>query len=281
VYIKEQVSEVETVQQLYVTGAAGGVRNVFGDDRERALHYYRDYIDFVRTAAGAAGGRLLDVGCGGGWSTCAFSRSGFDAVGVDLSVTGFEPQQRQRLGFTSGSVLALPFRDESFAVVATYQCIEHVPDPEGALLEILRVCSPGGVICVVGPNLASPLIPLRALLSPTQLRRLPLRRTGATPRHSYGNTPVEAIASVFRTTALLLWKAALTAPTFTTRAPDPIALFHADNDACYHGNPVDLVKFFAAHACEVIRRAKQGRSKWTYPAAGGTWVAVRKLARVT
>ena len=80
--------------------------------------------------------------------------------GLDLNENAFEPPATERLTFRRGSAMDIPFPEDSFDVVVTYQCLEHVPDPERALTEMARVCKPGGVVCVVGPNLVSPTVPL-------------------------------------------------------------------------------------------------------------------------
>ena len=57
---------------------------------------------------------------------------------------------------------------------------------------------------------------------------------------------------------------------------DQYMTFHADNDACYLCNPVDLITFFRSHGYRIERRGKPGRPPLSYLFAGGTWVAARK-----
>ena len=47
---------------------------------------------------------------------------------------------------------ALPFGDASFASVLSVQSIEHVPDPERVLAEVVRVLVPGGRAIFATPN---------------------------------------------------------------------------------------------------------------------------------
>lgn len=49
---------------------------------------------------------------------------------------------------TRGSVLALPYRTGSFELVLSQAVLEHVPDPQAAVDEMLRVLVPGGVLYV-------------------------------------------------------------------------------------------------------------------------------------
>ena len=265
-----------TTQQLYET-ASEGVRITFGAKKDEALAYYGELIRFVGGVLPAAGSpRLLDVGCGCGWSTFAFARQGYLATGLDLNDNAFEPPATERLTFRRGSAMDIPFPEDSFDVVVTYQCLEHVPDPERALTETGRVCKPSGVVCVVGPNLVSPTVPLVYLCKPRSWREMRFIRRPDTTRHPYGNTVWEILGSSVLRFGQLSDKLLRRRPRFTMRQPDPRPPFHADNDACYLCNPVDLITFFRSHGYRVERRGKPGRPPLSYLFAGGTWVAARK-----
>ena len=43
-------------------------------------------------------------------------------------------------------LFALPFADDSFDVVHAHQVLQHVADPVAALVEMRRVCRPGGLV---------------------------------------------------------------------------------------------------------------------------------------
>jgi SAM-dependent methyltransferase len=122
------------------------VRTIFGVDREKAHGHYSPLVDFVRRVAppGAPRPRLLDVGCGCGWSTSAFAGAGYEATGIDLNAAAFEPAASEHLDLRPGSATEIPFPAATFDVAVTYSCLEHVPDPGRALLEMERVCKPGG-----------------------------------------------------------------------------------------------------------------------------------------
>jgi ubiquinone/menaquinone biosynthesis C-methylase UbiE len=48
---------------------------------------------------------------------------------------------------------ALPFQDESFDIVTTYQTLEHVQDVNECIQEMLRVLKPGGYFVYQGTRL--------------------------------------------------------------------------------------------------------------------------------
>lgn len=271
------VVTAEQMETLYRT--AQGVRSRFDGDAARATEYFHDYVNFVtRSAPARPDATLLDVGCGAGWSSYLFAQHGYWATGVDLNHDAFEPPPTAGLALQEASVLDLPFADASFDVVASYQTLEHVPNPRLALNQMLRVCKPGGVVCVVGPNLVSIWQALKALVlvwrnRPT--RRIFLRDPGM-PRHPYGNTLPEALAVLPLTLARLVVKSVVPGQHFTMRRPDSAPPFFADNDACYLCNPIDLTKYLARHGCQIIQNGAYGRPLLTASLAGGTWVAARK-----
>src|SRR6185312_11938075 len=196
--------------------------------------------------------------------------------GVDLTTDAIEVPGNDRLRFAEGDATALPFADASFDVVCAYQMLEHVPDPGAALGEFARVLRPGGFVCVVGPNLVTPISELRGLLSHVwrvrPISTIFVRRPGM-PRHPSGNTLPESAVSLVQTSARLTAKLASPRPRFEMRVPDTVPPFHADNDACYLCCPVDLIRFFGGLGFSVVRSAKPGRPAFTGPIAAGTWFA--------
>jgi len=260
-----------------------GVRPSFGTDRDGALRYYARFVDFVRRVSPPSTGpgrlRLLDVGCGSGWSTLALALEGYDASGIDLNARAFEAPSAEHLHLREGSVLEIPFPDETFDVVVSYQVIEHVSAPQKALMEMARVCCSGGVVCIVGPNLVSPLHPVLYLLRPSSWRRMTYRRKPGMPSHPYGNTLSERLALAPLRTAQLIRKLFGQRPHFTMRVPDAEPPFHSDNDASYLCNPTDLIKWFKWAGWRVLRKGRHGRPPLSYLVAGGTWVAARKPER--
>jgi SAM-dependent methyltransferase len=265
----------ENVENLY-RNSEDNVRSSFGQDQGRALAFYSVLIEFIEGLQPNRNSRLLDVGCGVGWSTYAFALEGYQASGIDLNPQAFEPPPHDRCLLREGSATDIPEPSDSFDIVVCYQCLEHVTEPKRALDEMARVCRPGGIVAIVGPNLVSPFPKLAELIKPSSWRGLPLQRRAGMARHPYGNTLPEILGFAGLRGVQLVAKLFRRAPAFSMRAPDLVPPFHSDNDACYLCNPTDLIKDFRQRGFELVRRGKPGRPPLSYLFAGGTWVAARK-----
>jgi SAM-dependent methyltransferase len=92
-------------------------------------------------------GPVLDLGCGVGHSYRLLAPR--RTVGVDIEPSVLEGQDRET---HVGDMRALPLASGSFASVLAVQSIEHVPEPQRALEEVVRVLRPGGVAVLVTPN---------------------------------------------------------------------------------------------------------------------------------
>lgn len=270
---------MDSLAQTRYQNSEGSVRASFGTNSEAALGYYAPFLDFVsgvQSPSPSTSTTLLDVGCGNGWSTHGFALAGYDATGLDLDPRAFEPPAHPRCRLIEASAMDLPFPSESFDIVATFQCIEHVPSPRRALDEMVRVCKPGGVVAIVGPNLVSPFPGLAYAVKPSSWKTLRFRRTPGMPRHPYGNTIPEILGVAVRRSFQIGAKLVRRSPHFTMREPDSNPPFHSDNDACYLCNPTDLLAYFIERGFQIERRGKPGRPPLSHLIAGGTWVAARK-----
>ncbi|MBL1076434.1 3-demethylubiquinone-9 3-O-methyltransferase [Nocardia sp. 2] len=108
---------------------------------------------FDRQVREWAGKRVLDVGCGGGFTTEFLAARGALVSGVDPSERLIEAARRhaeqtgKSIDYRVGSAEALPYPDASFDIVTCVDVLEHVVDPARSISEIARVLAPGGVFC--------------------------------------------------------------------------------------------------------------------------------------
>jgi 2-polyprenyl-6-hydroxyphenyl methylase/3-demethylubiquinone-9 3-methyltransferase len=107
---------------------------------ERIHSHFAGNIDRVR---------VLDVGCGAGFLSNHLSNEGFQVTGVDASAeslaVAIRHDQTQRVHYTRGDALALPFPAGSFDVVCAMDFLEHVEDPARVVAEAARVLCPRGL----------------------------------------------------------------------------------------------------------------------------------------
>lgn len=87
-------------------------------------------------------GRVLEIGSGSGM----FQDLVDDYVAIDIAASS---GAYIRKSFSAASASALPFASASFDGVWSVWVLEHVPEPEAMLAEIVRVLKPGGVLFLV------------------------------------------------------------------------------------------------------------------------------------
>lgn len=108
---------------------------------------------FDRTIPEWQGLRVLDVGCGGGY-TCEFlAQRGAVVTGIDPSAACIAVAQEHAaamgltIDYRVGTGENLPFGDGRFDVVVCVDVLEHVASAAATVAEIGRVLKPGGQFC--------------------------------------------------------------------------------------------------------------------------------------
>ena len=93
--------------------------------------------------------RVLDVGCGAGFSSNYLAREGHEVTGIDASPESLAVAARhdetRSVKYQLGDALSLPHDNESFDAVCAMDFLEHVEDPGAVIAECSRVLRPGGV----------------------------------------------------------------------------------------------------------------------------------------
>lgn len=116
--------------------------------------------------------RILDCGVGNGSLSIALDSILTGPVeyhGIDTSaemlVQASSTMQHAglRAHLKQADILSLPYDDQSFDVVMAAHVLEHLPDPQRALKEMIRVLKPGGMVfvCVTRHSLFGVLVQLR------------------------------------------------------------------------------------------------------------------------
>lgn len=141
---------------------AGGTENDLGSGERYVPELHRGtslepehHARYRWAAPLTARRKVLDAGCGVGWGTALLAEQGAEATGVDLSPLAIG-EARRRHGavaeFELGDLCQMPFDDDSFDAVVSFEAIEHVGDTDRAMREMHRVLRPGGLLLISSPN---------------------------------------------------------------------------------------------------------------------------------
>jgi ubiquinone/menaquinone biosynthesis C-methylase UbiE len=114
----------------------------------------------------ATGNTVLDLGCGTGYGTNELSTTACNTIGLDIWRKGLRYcslKYGARAFFIAASGTTLPFKDNSFDLVISFQVIEHIPPKvvQLYLSEIRRILKDNGVFIVATPNRRLRLLPLQ------------------------------------------------------------------------------------------------------------------------
>lgn len=119
------------------------------------LPFYGWFLDLFEKKA--AGGSLLDVGCGVGEFLKSAAERGLEVVGIEVIA---ELREKAELALGKESIEPRPieeaeFAQQSFDAITMWDVIEHLIDPGGALARIHQWLKPGGYLGVATLNHAS------------------------------------------------------------------------------------------------------------------------------
>lgn len=114
-------------------------------------HMHSRFMPQVFALAGSlrAGTRVLDVGCGNGFTCGEFLKRGCSVVGVDLSCTGIEmarvhhPQGRFEVLAADANILA-NLNEQPFDIVVSTEVVEHLYAPRPYAHGCYSALKPGG-----------------------------------------------------------------------------------------------------------------------------------------
>jgi SAM-dependent methyltransferase len=116
---------------------------------------YEANLRFLREAGLQPGaGPLLEIGSGKGRMLDLLRREGHNAQGVEVNESMIQESRRLYgdLPIQKVDGAALPFEDETFSTVVSFDVFEHIPDSDAHLAEVRRVLKSGGTYLLQTPN---------------------------------------------------------------------------------------------------------------------------------
>ena len=176
----------------------GGLHQRFDDDHERFFAAYdawrydqESHIPEMLDRVDWRGRRVLEIGLGEGAESEQLIRRGALWSGLDLTD---ESVARVRARLTSrrlphedlrqGSVLDIPWPDDSFDLVFSHGVLHHVPDIHTAQAEIHRVLRPGGALVAMlyARHSLNYQVSIRLVRRAALAAAYPLRHSGRLPQ---------------------------------------------------------------------------------------------------
>jgi len=104
---------------------------------KKCIDAFSGYID----------GRTLDIGCGAKQYEKLFKKTS-EYIGIEIE-TDLQKKREIADYFYDGK--KIPFKDESFDSILSFQVLEHIFEPQDFLSEAKRVLKPGGYMLITVP----------------------------------------------------------------------------------------------------------------------------------
>lgn len=123
-----------------------------GNIRYEHLHRY------AISSRHVAGKKVLDIACGEGYGSAILAQTAAQVCGVDISYDAVAHAQKNyislknNLEFKQGSADSIPYPDNTFDVVVSFETLEHLATQEEMLAEIKRVLTPDGFLILSTPD---------------------------------------------------------------------------------------------------------------------------------
>lgn len=107
---------------------------------------------FTALAGTADSGRMVDIGCGSGFTASLFAKNGWTVTGVEFSD---ETASHARETYHIDVVTSVSSLEGPFDLILVNHVLEHFYEPEQVLFDCRRLLAPAGRLVVAVPNFDS------------------------------------------------------------------------------------------------------------------------------
>ena len=147
--------EIEYVARIGEIGAAHALGKPFSDPHCGRMLADMGGLFMVLPPSPA---RLLDLGCGSGWTSVFFARRGYLVTGQDIAPDMIVLAEKNRsaagisgLEFVVSDYESMGF-DEEFDAAVFYDALHHAENPAAAIAGAYRALKPGGMLVTLEPG---------------------------------------------------------------------------------------------------------------------------------
>lgn len=151
----------KTAEQNYLalTGEAGRVHSLEKPFSDPYCGVNLASIGTIMALLPEPPARVLDMGCGGGWTSIFLAKRGYNVVGQDIAEDMIALAKENKaqhgldgaLSFICDDYESISF-DEEFDAVIFYDCLHHAEDERAALASAYRALKPGGILITHEPG---------------------------------------------------------------------------------------------------------------------------------
>jgi 2-polyprenyl-3-methyl-5-hydroxy-6-metoxy-1,4-benzoquinol methylase len=108
------------------------------------------------------GDRILDFGCGTGWTSAMLARMGAEVVGMDIAEEALNIARKNippgtSLTFEGYDGKHIPAQEGAFDLIILFEAFHHLPNPRRMLNEFFRVLAPNGILGFAEPGVGHSL----------------------------------------------------------------------------------------------------------------------------
>ncbi len=147
--------EIDYLKNLGAEGIAHALHKPFSDP---ACGNYLMELGAVLSLLPAPPARLLDLGCGTGWTSCWFAKRGYQVTGQDIAPDMIAQAQswQQREGLANLELVVCDYEtmtfEAEFDCAVFFDSLHHAIDERLALQRVYQALKPGGVCITSEPG---------------------------------------------------------------------------------------------------------------------------------